>query len=68
MRIQAAVAHTQCRFPLTFFELDLGGHEWTREAGGDAWSGPRLILEADGTRQEHGDIEQMLQGMLEVRE
>lgn len=49
-----------------FFELDLGGHEWTREAGGDAWSGPRLVVEADGTHQEYGEIEQMLREMLEA--
>src|ERR1044071_5888015 len=48
------------------FELDLGGHEWTKEAGGDAWSGPRLAVEADGTHQEDGDIERMLREMLEA--
>jgi len=48
------------------FELDLGGHEWTREVGTDAWSGPRLIVEADGTHQQDGEIEQMLLEMLEA--
>jgi hypothetical protein len=48
------------------FELYLGGHEWTREAGGDAWSGPRLVVEADGTHQEDGEIEQMLREMLDA--
>jgi hypothetical protein len=48
------------------FELDSGGHEWTRETGGDSWSGPRLAVEGDGTHQEHGDIEQMLREMLEA--
>jgi hypothetical protein len=48
------------------FELDLGGHEWTKEAGGDAWSGPRLVVEADGTHQETGEIEQMLREMLDA--
>jgi hypothetical protein len=47
-------------------ELDLGGHEWKREVGGDGWSGPRLVVEADGTHQEDGDIEQMLREMLDV--
>jgi hypothetical protein len=48
------------------FELDLGGHEWTREVGTDAWSGPRLVVEAGGTHQEDGEIEQMLREMLDA--
>jgi hypothetical protein len=48
------------------FELDLGGHEWTSEAGSDTWSGPRLIVEADGTHSGDGDIEQMLREMLDA--
>ena len=47
-------------------EIDEGGYERTIEGGNEAWSGPHLSVEDDGTTRERGDVEQMLQEMVEA--
>ena len=41
-------------------EVSLSGYEWTKEVGGDSWSGASLRVESDGSMQRDGDYEEML--------
>ena len=39
------------------FKVDRGGHEWTREVGGDSYTSMDWIIDIDGNRQVVGHCE-----------